>query len=152
MKTFVTGGSGFVGSAVVLELLKRGKSVRALVRSRERLGNLAGLDVELVEGDLLDCDSLHRALEGCDQVYHLAAIYANWVRDKSTITRVNVQGTRNLWQACLDRGIARVVHTSSTAALGAHGKTPANETAQFNLMDTRDAYHVSKHQAEQVVA
>ncbi len=150
MKTLVTGGSGFIGSAVVMELIKRGKAVRALVRSRERLGNLAGLDVELVEGDLLERDSLRRAVQGCDQVYHLAAIFANWLPDMRLIPRVNVDGTRNLLQECLDCKVSRVVYTSSTAALGAHGKTPANETAQFNLASTGDRYFLAKYQAEQV--
>ncbi len=154
MKTLVTGGSGFIGSAVVMELLKRGQpmrpQVRALVRSKERTGNLAGLPVELVEGNLLDRDSLHRALEGCDRVYHLAAVYANWLPDRSVILRANVDGTRNLLQACLERKVERVVYTSSVAALGAHGKTPADESAQFNLADTGDRYYLSKYQAEQI--
>ena len=150
MKTFVTGGSGFIGSAVVLELLRRGQPVRALARSKERPGNLAGLDVERVEGDLLDRGSLYRALEGCDRVYHLAAVYANWLPDRSVIIRSNVEGTRNMLQACLDRKIERVVYTSSVAALGAHGKALADESAQFNLHDIGEAYHISKYQAEQV--
>jgi len=150
MKALVTGGSGFIGSAVVMELLRRGQPMRALVRSKEQPGNLAGLNVELAEGDLLDQDSLHRALEGCDRVYHLAAVYANWLPDRSVINRSNVEGTRNLLQACLDRKIERVVYTSSVAALGAHGQTPADESAQFNLADTGDMYHLSKYQAEQV--
>lgn len=150
MKSLVTGGSGFVGSAVVLELLRREIPVRALVRSRERLGNLSGLDVELVEGDLLDLDSLRRSVQGCDRVYHLAAIYANWLPDKGAIRRVNVDGVRNLFQACWEQGNVRIVHTSSTAALGAHGKPPGNEAAVFNLADTGDAYHISKHEAELV--
>jgi dihydroflavonol-4-reductase len=82
MKALVTGGSGFIGSAVVMELLKRGQPMRALVRSQEQPGNLAGLNVELAEGDLLDQASLYRALEGCDRVYHLAAVYANWLPDR----------------------------------------------------------------------
>src|SRR5512135_619113 len=136
MKILVTGGPGFIGSAVVLELLKRGQTVRALVRSREHPGNLAGIDVELVQGDLLDSDSLNRAAQGCDQAYHLAAVYANWLTDMRVIARVNIEGTRNFLQACLDGHVSRVVYTSSVAALGAHGKTPADETAQFNLAST----------------
>jgi dihydroflavonol-4-reductase len=151
MKALVTGGSGFIGSAVVMELLKRGQPMRALVRSKEQTGNLAGLPVEPVEGDLLDRDSLHRALEGCDRVYHLAAVYANWLPDRSVILRANVDGTRNLLQACLERKVERVVYTSSVAALGAHGKTPADESAQFNLADTGDTYYLSKYRAEQIV-
>lgn len=151
MKTLVTGGSGFIGSAVVLELLRRGQPLRALVRSRQRLGNLAGVGVELVEGDLLDGDSLRHALQGCNRVYHVAAVYANWLPDRSVMLRTNVQGTYNMLQACLESGVERVVYTSSVAALGAHGKTPADESAQFNLAGTGDIYHLSKYQAEQVV-
>ncbi len=150
MKTLVTGGSGFVGSAIVLELMKRGKEVRVLVRSRARPGNLAGIDVEQVEGDLLDCESLRRAVQGCDEVYHAAAIYSHWQRDPSLFDRANVQGTRSLFDVCLEHGAPRVVYTSSTAALGAHGETPANETAAFNLADTGDPYFMSKYRAEQV--
>jgi dihydroflavonol-4-reductase len=156
MKALVTGGSGFIGSAVVMELLKRGQPMRALARSKGQPGNLAGLpipargNVELVEGNLLDRDSLHRALEGCDRVYHLAAVYANWLPDRSMILRANVDGTRNLLQACLERKVERVVYTSSAAALGAHGKTPADESAPFNLADTGDVYYLSKYRAEQV--
>ena len=150
MKALVTGGSGFIGSAVVMELLKRHQPMRVLVRSKDQPGNLAGLDVELVEGDLLDRDSLHRALEGCDRAYHLAAVYANWLPDRSVILRANVDGTRNVLQACLERKIERVVYTSSVAALGAHGETPADESARFNLADTGDVYHLSKYQAEQI--
>ena len=149
MKTLVTGGSGFVGSAVILELLKRGENVRALVRSRAHPGNLADIDVELVEGDLLDGDSLKRAAQGCDKVYHVAAVYANWLVDMSEMGRANIQGTRNMLQACYDCG-ARVVYTSSVAALGAHGKSTANESAQFNMASTGDPYYLSKYQAEQV--
>jgi dihydroflavonol-4-reductase len=150
VKALVTGGSGFIGSAVVLKLLRRGEPLRALVRSKAQPGNLAKLDVELVEGDLLERASLDRALAGCDRVYHLAAVYANWLPDRSVILRANVDGTRSLLQACLDRKIERVVYTSSVAALGAHGRMPANESAQFNLRETGDAYHISKYEAEQV--
>jgi dihydroflavonol-4-reductase len=149
MPVLVTGGSGFVGSAIVLELLKRGQPVRTLVRSRERLGNLEGLDVEVVEGDLLDCDSLERALRGCEQVFAAAALYANWLPEPTLIERVNIQGTHNLLEMCLHGG-QRVVYTSSTAALGAHGHQPANESARFNLEEVGDAYYVSKYRAEQV--
>ena len=108
MKTLVTGGSGFVGSAVIWELLKRGQNVRALVRSRAHPGNLADIDVEIVEGDLLDGDSLKRAAQGCDKVYHVAAVYANWLVDMSVMGRSNIQGTRNMLQACFDCGARRL--------------------------------------------
>jgi dihydroflavonol-4-reductase len=89
-------------------------------------------------------------LKGCDSVYHLAAVYANWLPDPGLMYRVNEEGTRNVLTACREAGIQKIVYCSSVAALGAHGKAPADESAQFNLNSTRDHYYISKYRAEQV--
>ena len=151
MKILVTGGSGYIGSAVVRELLEGGSELRVLVTKTDDLSNLGGLEVELVYGDITDFHSVMSALDGCDRVFHLAAVYAIWLPDPKTMSWVNVNGTRNVLEACLRRGIEKVVHTSSVAALGAHGKEhPADESARFNLAHTRDGYYLSKYRAEQV--
>ncbi|GAB4347936.1 MAG: NAD-dependent epimerase/dehydratase family protein [Candidatus Abyssubacteria bacterium] len=151
MKVLVTGGSGYIGSAVVRELLEERKNkVRVLLRKTDDTRNLEGLDVELVYGDITDYHSIVQALDGCDRVFHLAAIYAIWLPEPRQMYWVNVQGTKNVLEACLQKKIKKVVYTSSVAALGAHGKIPANETAQFNLWHTRDHYYISKFRAEQV--
>ena len=150
MKNLVTGGTGFVGSAVVRELLRQGQEVRCLVRDPGRPGNLAGVDVEMVQGDITDPASLKSALAGCSRVYHLAGLYAIFLRDPQVMYDVNVKGTRNVLQACLEAGVERVVQTSSHVALGAHGPMPADEGAVFNLGDTGDPYCSSKYQAQQV--
>jgi len=150
MKVLVTGGSGYIGSAVVRQLAKSGQEAKVLVREGDDLSNLAGLDVEYAYGDVRDYHSLERALDGCDRVFHLAAIYAIWLPKPRLMDEVNVQGSKNVFEACLSRGIGKVVHTSSVAALGAHGREPADETATFNLAHTRDRYYLSKFRAEQV--
>jgi dihydroflavonol-4-reductase len=151
MKILVTGGSGYIGSAVVRELLEdRKNKVKVLLRKTDDTRNLEGLDVELAYGDITDFHSVMQALEGCERVFHLAAIYAIWLPDPRQMHWVNVQGTKNVLEACLQKRIKKVVYTSSVAALGAHGKIPANETAQFNLWHTRDPYYISKFRAEQV--
>jgi dihydroflavonol-4-reductase len=150
MKALVTGGSGYIGSAVVRQLLASGQKAKVLVREGDDLRNLAGLDVEYAYGDVRDYHSLERALDGCDRVFHLAAIYAIWLPKPRLMDEVNVQGSKNVFDACLSRGIEKVVHTSSVAALGAHGREPADETASFNLTHTRDRYYLSKFRAEQV--
>lgn len=149
MKILVTGGSGYIGSAVVRELLEGGEKVKVLVRGTVNR-NLDGLDVECVTGDITDFHSINDALRGCDRVFHLAAKYAIWLPDPKNIYWVNVQGTKNVLEACLQKKIKKVVYTSSVAALGAHGKErPADESARFNLWHTRDHYYLSKFRAEQ---
>jgi dihydroflavonol-4-reductase len=113
--------------------------------------NLNGLRLELICGDIGDIESVRRAVKGCDTVYHLAALYANWLPDPGLMYRVNEEGTRNVMQACRDAGIRKIVYCSSVAALGAQGRTPADENARFNLNSTKDHYYISKYRAEQVV-
>ena len=122
MKILVTGGSGYIGSAVVRELLSGKNKVKVLVRKTDDLSNLDGLDVELVYGDITDFHSILDALAGCDRVFHLAAIYAIWLPDPKQMYWVNVQGTKTVFEACLQKKMKKVVYTSSVAALGAHGK------------------------------
>jgi dihydroflavonol-4-reductase len=150
MKTLITGGSGYIGSAVVRELLNNGGKANVLVRENDDLRNLEGLDVDLIYGDITDFHSIKDALRGCDRVFHLAAIYAIWLPDPKMMYWANVQGTKNVLEACLQKKIKKVVYTSSVAALGAHGKErPADESAAFNLWHTKDHYYLSKFRAEQ---
>ena len=79
MKTLITGAAGFVGAAVLRELLKKGHKVKALVRQSSVLDNLKNLDVEIVHGDLKDKDSLKRCLKDCKYLFHVAADYRLWV-------------------------------------------------------------------------
>lgn len=118
MKTLVTGAGGFIGSAVVRQLLARGRAVRAALAPGEPADNLAGLDVEVVTADVCDRAAVAAAMRGCDVVHHLAAIYSLWMRDESKIFEVNVEGTKNVLYAALHAGVRRVVHTSSIAAIG----------------------------------
>ncbi len=150
MTVLVTGAAGYIGSAVVRELVGRGEEVRCLVRTGTDRRNLDGLEVGYAVGDLRDVDSLRRAVDGCARVFHLAALYVNWLPRPGAIYAVNEEGTRNLLAACRRAKVGRIVHCSSVAALGAHGRTPADETARFNLDATRDHYYISKFRAEQI--
>jgi dihydroflavonol-4-reductase len=147
----VTGASGFIGSAVVRKLLGRGQKVRCYVEPGAKLDNLAGLDVEVVTGDVNDRDAIGRALDGCDTLYHLAAIYAIWMRDPSLIYRVNVEGSKTVLWAAYHAKVRRVVYTSSIAAVG-HGEAgvPVDETHAFAQRDWDDgnAYIRSKWLSE----
>lgn len=151
MKTLVTGASGFIGSAVVRKLLLRGREVRCYVEPGASRRNLDGLDVEILEGDVNDRARIGAALDGCDTLYHLAAIYAIWLPDPSKIYEVNVEGTKTVLWAAYKAGLDKVVYTSSIAAIGRRGDGgPADETNAFSRDDWKDgnAYIRSKWLSE----
>ena len=151
MKAFMTGATGFIGSNVARALVKRGVEIRALVRPNADRSNLAGLDVETIEGDLLDVESLKRGMKGCSQVYHVAALYSFWVRPRRLIYDINVEGTRNVLQAAMTEGVEKVVYTSSVAALGLREDgRPADETTPVSIEDIIGDYKKSKYLAERV--
>ena len=148
----VTGGSGFVGSAVLRLLLQEGHAVRALLRSGSVQTNVDGLDITRVQGDLNDPDSLTRAVQGCKALYHVAADYRLWTPRPKIMYRTNVIGTRTLMLAALKAGVERIVYTSSVATLGVCGDgTPANEDIPASIDDMKGHYKQSKFLAEQEV-
>lgn len=149
MKTFVTGASGFIGASIVRELQKEGREVRALVRAGSDTSNLAGLDIELWKGDLLNHDSLRQGLKGCYALYHAAADYRLWTRDPRQMYRINVEGTTAVLEAALENGLSRVVYTSSVGTLGNPGDgTPGAEDTPVTLADMVGHYKKSKFLAE----
>jgi dihydroflavonol-4-reductase len=149
MKTLITGASGFVGSAVLRQLIIAGHSVRALVRTKSDRRNLVGLDVEIVTGDLTDRGSLDRALVGCSTLFHVAADYRLWVPHPQEIYETNVTGTRNIMLAAANAGVTRIVYTSSVATLGLTlDGSPADEDSPVSLEDMIGHYKRSKFLAE----
>ena len=146
----MTGATGFVGSAVARALAARGHALRLLVRAGSNRGNLAGLDAQIVVGDLTDAGSLVRAAAGCRFVAHVAADYRIWVPDPAAMLRANLDGTVALLRAA--SAAERIVYCSSVAALGltADG-TPADETTKVHPEAIIGAYKRSKYLAEQAV-
>ena len=149
MVALVTGGTGFVGSAVVRRLLAAGETVRVLVRAASDLRNLEGLDVAVVRGDLGEPDTLARAVAGCAALFHVAADYRYWAPRADEVYATNVAGTAALMRAAGEAGVARVVYTSSTATLGfAPAGGAADEETPVGLDDMIGHYKRSKFQAE----
>ena len=147
----VTGGTGFVGSAIVRVLLARGFHVRALVRRGAPLSNLAGLECELAEGDINDSGSLLRAMQDVKFLIHSAADYRLWARDPGEIAATNVNGTRRVMEAAREKRVERIVYTSSVAVLRPIPGAAADETSRMEESDATGAYKKSKIAAHRVV-
>jgi dihydroflavonol-4-reductase len=148
----VTGASGFVGSAVVRALLAEGYPVRTLVRSSSPRANLDALDVDVVEGDIRDAESVVRAMAGVRYVMHVAADYRLWSLERDEIRRNNVAGTKTVMEAALHGGVERIVYTSSVAALAlrADGQA-ADETVAITEAAAIGAYKRGKVAAQHLV-
>ena len=148
----ITGATGFVGSAVAKNLCEAGFAVRALVRRGSPRAHLASLELELIEGDLRDRASIARAMHGVRYVFHVAADYRLWARDKREIFAANVDGTRNVMDAALRAGAERVVYTSSVATLALRPDgAPADESVALSEGQGIGAYKRSKIAAERLV-
>ncbi len=144
----VTGGAGFIGSNLVRALLERGDNVRVLDNfSTGSRANLAGVDVEIVEGELRSYERVHNAVRGVEVVYHLGALGSvpRSVQDPLTSNAVNVEGTLNVLLAARDEGVRRVVFSSSSSIYGSAGTLPRTEEM---APDPISPYGVAKLAAE----
>ena len=148
MKALVTGGGGFIGSNLVRGLLERGDEVRVLDNfSTGFRGNLEGLDIEIVEGELRSYERVHNAVRGVELVFHLGALGSvpRSVQDPLTSSAVNIEGTLNVLLAARDEGVKRVVYSSSSSVYGTRRELPVSEGVPS---DPLSPYGVAKRAAE----
>jgi dihydroflavonol-4-reductase len=148
----VTGGTGFIGSYIIKNLVTKGYSIRAIRRSKKLPFFIpsAILDqVEWVEGNVLDFVSLDDAMQGVDAVIHSAAIVSFDKKDRHEMYQVNVDGTANVVNAALDNGIKRFLHISSVAALGRSVKQETlSEQKKWEDHKNNTHYARTKHHSE----
>ena len=151
MNVLVTGGTGFVGANLVRALLADGHQPRVLARPGSDRKALTGCPVEVVPGDLLEPDSLRRAVAGCRIVFHVAADYRLWTSDPAILYRTNIEGTRNVLESAVRAGVERVVYTSTVGTLGIpKNGLPGTETTPVSLEGMVGPYKRSKFLAERV--
>lgn len=144
----VTGGTGHLGNALVRALLVKGRDVRVLVRGSSDQSCFDGLDIEIVYGDLLDKSTLVAAFRSIDTVYHAASLVSFGIADTGDLHAVNVLGTDNVIDACLECKVNRLVYVSSIEALDLAGSSrPITESGGFRPGHTIMEYGKSKAQA-----
>ena len=161
----VTGGTGLVGSYLLYELTRKGHKVKALLRpgtkpyeTRKILSCLSAENehlidlVEWVEGDVLDPYSLQQAMQGVEFVYHCAALISFTPCDQNKMIEVNIEGTANVVNACLENGIKKLCHVSSIASLGQPEKGETiDENAKWKTSRLNSGYAISKYGGEREV-
>lgn len=148
--SLVTGATGLVGHAIAEELLRRGRSVRALVRDLERGRKLVPAGVELARGDVTDAESVRRAVAGCKSVFHAAGLPEQWLRDPSTFDRVNRGGTQVVGEEALRAGVERFVYTSTIDVFAAAPGQSYDESV-LDPAPKPTAYERSKQDADRWV-
>ena len=150
MLTLVTGATGFIGGNLARELCRRDYQVRALVRPGSNTLTIQDTPVETVPGDILDPESLTRAMKGCQTVFHCAAAYTYWAKDPGMIHRTNVEGTANVLEAAREAQVDRVVYTSTVSTMGSPNGMLADEDTPLEPSHLVGNYKRSKYRAEQV--
>lgn len=153
MRVLITGATGFLGSHLCRRMVVEGHDVRILARSSSDNTTLEGLSLDRVIGDITDPESVRTAVQDREWVIHAAADLNDRRWNQSWQIKVNVEGTRNIAQACRAEGVRRLLHVSSVAAIGipTSPQHPANEEFPFNLEHTGLTYHLTKRQAEKEV-
>ncbi|MET0594370.1 MAG: NAD-dependent epimerase/dehydratase family protein, partial [Polyangiaceae bacterium] len=153
-QVLVTGGTGFVGSRLVRELVRRGDRVKVLARPGSSRRALQGIDptrFEVVEGDVTIGHTVYRALAGCDRLYHVAAEFKIWDRRPSKILDAGGLATRETLLAAKARGLSKIVVTSSTTAVGAT-REPIEMDESFPFNRENSAPYVEAKRAGENVA
>lgn len=141
----VTGATGFTGGALVRELLRKGKSVRALVRPESKTGHLERAGVLLVKGDIANREDVYRAVEGVHTIYHIAALFRTAGHPDSYYRAINAGGVQNIVDAARSHGVVRTVHCSTVGVHGNVSEIPSTETSPFN---PGDIYQETKLEGE----
>ena len=143
----VTGATGHIGNVLVRKLLARGERVRALILPGESRDSIQGLDVEAVEGDVLNLDSLFKSLRGIRGIFHLAGVISIMPGPNPFVRRVNVEGTKNVLRAAKERGIGKLIYTSSIHAVKRVEDSVIDETLPYDADNPYGAYDRSKAEA-----
>jgi dihydroflavonol-4-reductase len=162
---FVTGGTGILGSHLLFNLSQTDNSIKALYRSTDRLNQVQKLfrrynhetwevqfsKIKWVQGDILDVTDLLTFMDGCTHIYHCAGLVSFHPKDFNQVMKINREGTENIVNACLHHKVKKLVHVSSTAAIGGDDKDVITENTKWKNSPDNSAYGISKYSGEREV-
>jgi len=143
----VTGATGHIGNVLVRKLLERGEKVRALILPDECRDSIQGLDVETVRGNVLDLESVFASLQGVKGIFHLAGMISIMPGLNPFIHKVNVDGTKNILRAAMEKGIRKLIYTSSIHAIQRVEGGVIDESLPYDANNPYGAYDRSKAEA-----
>lgn len=162
---YVTGGTGLLGSHLLVELTKEDGLIRAIYRSEKKLNQTKQIfryyfknnwefhfsKIEWIKGDLLDIPFLLESMSDCEFVYHCAALVSFHKKDFNELIKLNREGTANIVNACLAVGVRKLCYVSSTAAIGGNNNELISEKTKWKNTPSTSGYSISKYNAEREV-
>lgn len=143
----VTGATGHVGNVLMRKLLEHREKVRALILPGESRESISGLKVEAFEGDILNLDSVFESLRGIKGIFHLAGVISIMPGPNLLVRNVNVEGTKNILRAAMEKGIEKLVYTSSIHAIQRVEDGVIDERVPYDMNNPYGAYDRSKAEA-----
>ena len=160
----VTGATGLVGSHLLISLLKENNNVKALYRNAKKIDEVKNVfafknqlvlfdKINWIEGDITEIPTLNKAFKNVTTVYHCAALISFDPKDEEKLRKINIEGTANIVNSCIDFGVKKLCHVSSIAALGdtKEGETIITEETDWNPEKLHGDYAISKYGAEMEV-
>lgn len=153
MKIIITGADGFVGSNLIRELLTRNHEIVAFVKDGQDAKTIKDLNIDIKYGDILEPDTLAKAIKGCDALIHTAALTSMWPYRSEIQKKVNIEGTRNVMEAVLGFGLKRVIHIGTASSFGFGSKNnPGDETKKYLSDKYKMDYMDTKFTAQELVS
>lgn len=127
MKVFITGGTGFIGKHTIELLIHKNYNLIVLLRKPTDKLLMKSNDIKMVIGDIMEKESLINGMKNCDAVINLAGRYSFWEADKAIYSETNIRGTQNVMESCIECGIKKIIHVSTSGIFGVPENIPFNE-------------------------
>ena len=151
MNIFITGATGFIGAKLAMKLADEGNQVHAIYRSQKKIESLQHQNIKWFEGDIMNRQSIELAMQGCEQVYHIAAHAVAWEQNPGDFIKFNVQGTINVLDAAKNIGVKKIVVTSTAGVFGPSLNSVITEKTISSLPHFT-GYERSKAESERIIA